>query len=263
MKLNKSKNKGKVHPSPSSPSSCSSNEHVLNHLLPTAILTLISVLSLQDREALAYMITHSHPKNTNNSKKNKSSNNNNNKKSPSSTTHKSPCYDCCCFDCFSSFWNRWNSSPHRELIDQAIEAFEEHLASSEKNKKNKNHHSRSSTSKSSSSKKREKMGCSPADVEERESTGSPPVVIGGDVEEREGALSPETLVLVDVEEREIEDYAIVTGIGEDEEERESGPQNEENKLQQQQQHKGLARKVLPDVIGLFNSRLWNLWGPNV
>ena len=28
-------------------------------------------------------------------------------------------------------------------------------------------------------------------------------------------------------------------------------------------HKGLARKVLPDVLGLFNSRLWNLWGPNV
>lgn len=27
-------------------------------------------------------------------------------------------------------------------------------------------------------------------------------------------------------------------------------------------HKGLARKVLPDVLGLFNSRLWNLWSPN-
>ncbi|GAB4861535.1 hypothetical protein Ancab_036727 [Ancistrocladus abbreviatus] len=27
--------------------------------------------------------------------------------------------------------------------------------------------------------------------------------------------------------------------------------------------KGLARKVLPDMIGLLNSRLWNLWNPNV
>ncbi|GMH02259.1 hypothetical protein Nepgr_004098 [Nepenthes gracilis] len=27
-------------------------------------------------------------------------------------------------------------------------------------------------------------------------------------------------------------------------------------------HKGLARKVLPDVIGLFNCRLWILWSPN-
>ena len=28
-------------------------------------------------------------------------------------------------------------------------------------------------------------------------------------------------------------------------------------------HRGLARMVLPDVMGLLNSRLWNLWGPNV
>ena len=28
-------------------------------------------------------------------------------------------------------------------------------------------------------------------------------------------------------------------------------------------HKSLARKVLPDVVGLFNSRLWSLWGPSI
>ena len=28
-------------------------------------------------------------------------------------------------------------------------------------------------------------------------------------------------------------------------------------------HKGLARKVLPDVVGLFNSRLWSLWDPSI
>lgn len=28
-------------------------------------------------------------------------------------------------------------------------------------------------------------------------------------------------------------------------------------------HKGLARKMLPDVLELFNSRLWRLWNPNV
>ncbi|XWS37096.1 hypothetical protein CRYUN_Cryun19dG0013400 [Craigia yunnanensis] len=28
-------------------------------------------------------------------------------------------------------------------------------------------------------------------------------------------------------------------------------------------HKGLARKVLPDVVGLFNSRLWSHWGPSI
>lgn len=61
--------------------------------------------------------------------------------------------------------------------------------------------------------------------------------------------------------------------GEEKEERESEEEEAsgghkvvveaELQREQQQQHKGLARKVLPDVIGLLNSRLWNLWGPNV
>lgn len=27
--------------------------------------------------------------------------------------------------------------------------------------------------------------------------------------------------------------------------------------------KGLVRKVLPDLMGLINSRIWSLWSPNV
>lgn len=27
--------------------------------------------------------------------------------------------------------------------------------------------------------------------------------------------------------------------------------------------KGLARKVLPDLMGIFHSRYWSLWSPNV
>lgn len=27
-------------------------------------------------------------------------------------------------------------------------------------------------------------------------------------------------------------------------------------------HRGLVRKVWPDVLGLFNSRLWSIWSPN-
>ena len=61
----KIKNKGKVYPSPSSSSSsslaipCHSDGDFLSvlKLLPTAILALASVLSLEDREVLAYMIT--------------------------------------------------------------------------------------------------------------------------------------------------------------------------------------------------------------
>ncbi|KAJ6713716.1 F12F1.11-RELATED [Salix viminalis] len=63
----KIKNKGKVYPSPSSSSSSSSvggngDRDVLSvfKLLPAAILALASVLSLEDREVLAYMITRSY-----------------------------------------------------------------------------------------------------------------------------------------------------------------------------------------------------------
>ncbi|KNA25624.1 hypothetical protein SOVF_004920 [Spinacia oleracea] len=292
MKLNKSKNKGKVHPSPFSSSSSSASNHdpvsSLNHLLPTAIFTLISVLSLQDREALAYMITHSLKSSTLNycnycpssscssSFDPKIKKKSNKKSSSSSTgtntkTHVSPSFDCCCFDCFSHFWNRWDSSPHSELIHQAIEAFEEHLSSSEK----KTITTPKSKKKKDNGRRREKVVS--ADVEERESpcvseTGSgssslssvPPenlVVVGR--EDREEVQSPEILVLADVEERETEEFSfspVFAGDGEEDDE-ESGPHQE---LQQQEQHKGLARKVLPDVIGLFHSRFWkNLWGPNV
>ena len=63
----KIKNKGKVYPSPSSSSSsssaipCHSDGDFLSvlKLLPAAILALASVLSLEDREILAYMITRS------------------------------------------------------------------------------------------------------------------------------------------------------------------------------------------------------------
>ncbi|XP_057530442.1 uncharacterized protein LOC130808907 [Amaranthus tricolor] len=264
MKLNKSKKKGKVHPSPSSSSSSttSNNENPissLNHLLPTAIFTLISVLSLQDREVLAYMITHSLKSSTLNYPSSFDQKINPKKKpnrKTSTNSHKSPSFDCGCFDCYTSFWCRWDSSPHRELIHQAIEAFEEHLSSSEKTKKKS----------SSCSRTREKNGnCSSTQaMVGKESSGplTPEVVFlaDNDVEEREITPSPVNLAMVDVEVRETEpDQFPVAG----EEQVESGTQEKELQ-QQQQQHKGLARKVLPDFIGIFQSRLWNrLWGPNV
>ncbi|XP_041999792.1 uncharacterized protein LOC121749272 [Salvia splendens] len=57
-----------------------------------------------------------------------------NKKPPSKKQcpHNSPpLFDCDCFHCYTSFWFRWDSSPNRELIHQAIKAFEDHLNSSD------------------------------------------------------------------------------------------------------------------------------------
>ena len=118
-------------------------------LLPAAILALASVLSLEDREILAYMITRSMKTTTpspitqdskwkppkkapNNHNKNSNNNNNNN---TTNNTHKPPMFECDCFDCYTSYWFKWDSSPNYELIHQAIEAFEDHVAHGEKSKK--------------------------------------------------------------------------------------------------------------------------------
>ncbi|XP_059446900.1 uncharacterized protein LOC132178489, partial [Corylus avellana] len=144
----KIKKKGKVYPSPSSSSSSSSSFSsssagtqcpsdgdflAVLKLLPAAILALASVLSLEDREVLAYMVTWS-MKPTNPSPITHKRKPPQKKFSPNNNTHK-PVFDCDCFACYMSYWLRWDSSPNRELIHQAIEAFEDHLAHGEQSKK--------------------------------------------------------------------------------------------------------------------------------
>ncbi|XP_022020142.1 uncharacterized protein LOC110920224 [Helianthus annuus] len=58
-----------------------------------------------------------------------SSDNNNKKKAPAA--HKSPVFDCDCFDYYTNYWFRWDTSVNRELIHQVIEAIEENFTSSE------------------------------------------------------------------------------------------------------------------------------------
>ncbi|KAJ4916680.1 Uncharacterized protein Rs2_02230 [Raphanus sativus] len=169
----RTKSKGKVHPSPSPPppSSSSRGEDCLSvlKLLPAVILVLVSALSPEDKQVLAYLITRN---------------------------KKSPVLDCECFDCYMSYWFRWDSSPNRELIHQIIEAFEDHL---ENNK-------------------------SPIASEVTE-----PVLVVPSDEVKSPEKSTEMLR-----------FPVAAATG----------------------HKGLARKVLPDVLGLFNSRFWRLWSPN-
>nr|GMC83687.1 uncharacterized protein LOC109167056 [Ipomoea batatas] len=87
--------------------------------LPAAIFTLTAALSQEDRQVLAYLLS-----------------------CPSgnfSTTHKNsspsgkggggadhpPSFNCFCFNCYRSYWARWDSSPNRQLIDEIIEAYED------------------------------------------------------------------------------------------------------------------------------------------
>ncbi|KAB2620477.1 hypothetical protein D8674_043007 [Pyrus ussuriensis x Pyrus communis] len=281
----KIKNKGKVHPSPfsssasSSASSSSSDGYVLSvlQLLPAAILALASVLSLEDREVLAYLITRSMKTTPNTSsstsipaaqdpkKKTSKKGSNKSASNPAAAAHQPPMFDCDCFDCYRSYWFKWDSSPNRELIHQAIEAFEDHLANGERPKRN------------ARGKRRDKMG-------RRDSPKTPDVSAQNDIfqEENVAPASPEfvqsstTAVLPEIDvvfvgspekadavegnEGKVEDLGVDVAV--------APPDTADDmavvlRAAAASNHRGLARKVLPDVLGLFNSRLWNLWSPNV
>ncbi|GAA0163433.1 hypothetical protein LIER_19301 [Lithospermum erythrorhizon] len=250
----KMRNKGKVHPSPPLSSPNNDITAILN-LLPAAILTLASLLSLQDKEVLAYMITRSLKTTiiTTSSNKNPNFNTKNNK----NVAHKPPMFDCECFDCYTSYWSRWNSSSKRELIHQAIEAFEEHLNS------NNGEFSSSLVKNKGRNKKREKMGRKIAEKNQENGSkiqehGSKNQENGLKIQEN-GSKNQESsseIVVIDKgsPEKVVEEVVVEAAAPVNTAEMAAGGGSS---------HKGLARKVLPDVLGLFNSRLWSLWGPNV
>ncbi|KAM6562641.1 hypothetical protein CsatB_022639 [Cannabis sativa] len=280
----KIKNKGKVYPSPNSSSSSSNDTEILSvlKLLPAAILALASVLSLEDKEVLAYMITRSMKTSSSSSsssslvtkeskkkssKKGSGNNNNNSNSNSTNIGHKPPMFDCDCFDCYTSYWFRWDSSPNRELIHQVIEAFEDHLSHGEKSKNNNNNNN------SGRGKRRDKLGRR----DHHQLVQSPlvlpdvppqPTLLPVPEENSHGSQSPLYVAVVDAPAAKNEKF-------------EDESQNGAVKGEQQQltevsddvavsvrtmttanDHKGLARKVLPDVLGLLNSRLWSLWSPN-
>ncbi|CAF1928353.1 unnamed protein product [Brassica oleracea var. botrytis] len=224
----RTKNKGKVHPSPSPLpplSSSSKGDDCLSvlKLLPAVILVLVSDLSPEDKQVLAYLITRSLKTTTTttvNAGGRRSCCDSKNKKSR--THHKAPDFDCECFDCYTSYWFRWDSSPNRELIHQIIEAFEDHLE---------NNNSSAASQKSNGKKKKKDKSSRRRGVEESPiaSEITEPVVVPPCDEVKSPEKSTEMLSL-----------PVAAAPG----------------------HKGLAWKVLPDVMGLFNSRFWRLWNPN-
>ncbi|MBA0798611.1 hypothetical protein Gohar_009187 [Gossypium harknessii] len=250
MKL---KNKGKVYPSPSSSSSSSEDHLSVLNLLPAAILVVASVLSLEDRQVLAYMITRSLKTTTTNpsliSPKKRSS-----KKHPppsaAKPSHQPPDFDCDCFDCYTTYWLRWDSSPNRELIHQVIEAFEDHLSSGESHKpskKNARLKRRAAHTKTVSRIPENPVSDLPGHQVPVSTEEAP--VFADDVISTEKNVGEESAAAVEM----TEEYPVA---GDSDVEVGTRPPPTSN-------HKGLARKVLPDILGLFNSRLWGLWSPNV
>ncbi|XP_018442973.1 uncharacterized protein LOC108814842 isoform X1 [Raphanus sativus] len=266
----KMKKKGKVFPSPppTQPSPSSSSSHYLNEdeslsvlrLLPATILVLVTVLSAEEREVLAYLITRgttatispdsNNKKTTKKKKSNKSGRKN----------HKPPVFDCECFDCYTSYWLRWDSSPNRDLIHDIIDAFENHHLAATSGGGGGGGEDSVSGSKSKRGKKKEKPGRRVVVVEE--------VVEQPVIEE-----SVEVVEQPVIEESHVSSPDNSPGrlneaeVEEDVEEEEVVEEEEESTVvlpaaAGSGQHKGLARKVLPDVLGLFNSSFWRLWNPN-
>ncbi|KAF5449304.1 hypothetical protein F2P56_029767 [Juglans regia] len=276
--------KGKVYPSPSPSSSSSSTSAIPSpsdgdfltvlKLLPAAILALASVLSLEDREVLAYMITRSlkpttpSPITQESKRKNpkKSLNSGNNNKI-SNNTHKPPMFDCDCFDCYTSYWFRWDSSPNRELIHQAIEAFEDHLAHGEQSKKvNGRGKRREKPTSRRAPEKSIDISETPVIQEIEESCAFSVTSPENDVASASSTDKGDVFVEGSGKEKNKEhEVAIEEVVVEKEEEEEEATVVEAAMVAagSSNNHKGLARKVLPDVLGLLNSRLWSLWSPNV
>ncbi|KAF3494080.1 hypothetical protein DY000_02054751 [Brassica cretica] len=112
--------KGTVHPSPQ----IKSDDHLLS-LLPVAIFSLAAVLSPNDREVLAYLLSTA----SYSSDRNYTSRMNKTKPREKSRD---------CFNCYTCYWVRWDSSPSRQLIHEIIDAYEDSLEKKKHTKKKKN-----------------------------------------------------------------------------------------------------------------------------
>ncbi|CAD5179604.1 unnamed protein product [Musa acuminata subsp. malaccensis] len=222
--------KGKIHPSPAAqlPAAGSPQQHqshdalAVLSLLPAAILALTAAMGKEDREVLAYLLTRSIEGWAEDRR---------HCQRPGRTQHR-PVFGCGCFDCYTGFWSRWDCSPDRELIHQAIEAFEEHLASSE-----------SKGGASARVRRRERKAAQRAD-KGKKIKGKETDMARRKPEEVEKDAA---LTMVGEAESVSDEEAPVSETAEEDEGAETGS--------------GERRRGWADVIGVFNSRLWSLWSP--
>ncbi|EEF51754.1 uncharacterized protein LOC8269201 [Ricinus communis] len=266
----KVKRKGNVYqflssPPPSPSSSPHKDPDSVLKLLPVTILALAFSLPNQDREVLAYLISRSIIATCSSYNAINQHHSNSKCRTTAATSGKSksvkkvPPFECGCFDCYTSFWHRWDSSPNRELIHQLIEDFEEHLLVNESPRKN----NRGGKKRGNTTKR--------VDVIKQAEEKKPEIVLP--VAEDECAV-----VTVLPEKKfdgvDMKENGVVCREHEEEEEEKIGI-NEVTKTIEMEVvtvqamglgadcHKGFARKVLPDVVGLLNSRLWSLWSPSI
>ncbi|KAG6504680.1 uncharacterized protein LOC121985451 [Zingiber officinale] len=215
------KGKGKIHPSPAPSTSTDAGEDqgveslAVFALLPLAILALTAALSDEDKEVLAYLLTQSIEGSPDGKWNNRE---------PGKGQHR-PTYGCGCFDCYTTYWSRWDRSPQHKLIHQVIEAFEEHLASSEK--KGDTSSKKKSGAKSRVRRKKHKSAEKGREKAEKESS-----------KDAESEMKEEAENFVKEE--------VPAGAADSEAEATTTT--------------GGRRRSWADAIGIYNWRLWGFWG---
>ncbi|KAI4384228.1 hypothetical protein MLD38_002411 [Melastoma candidum] len=241
----KIKNKGKVHPSPSSSSTTTTTTAAAPilatlQLLPATVLALASVLPPPDQEVLSYLLARSLLLSSDAKPS-----------SSSSSAHGSSSFDCGCFDCYTIYWLRWDSSPNRDLIHRVIDAFEDHLSSSSNALVGKGK-VRGGRAGGRRAKDRAVHRMDASSQEDGDNGGGADGNVGGIPRGKKG----------DDQENDVSVAVEVSSPGSPLAlPRPASPVS--RGVGGGGEHKGLARKVLPDVLGILNSRLWNLWSPNV
>ncbi|CAD5166928.1 unnamed protein product [Musa acuminata subsp. malaccensis] len=234
------KGKGKIHPSPPPHDALA----VLG-LLPAAILALTAALREEDKEVLAYLLTRSIDGPAAAAEERRHC------RRPGSATQHLPVFGCGCFDCYTGFWSRWDCSPDRELIHQAIEAFEEHLASAEKKgargrRAERKAAERAVKGKGKKGKEKEKvrrLAVEADKAQKQPEEAEKPLEVttpGGS----EGFASEEAPV----------------GAGAGAATKTAAAEEEEEGVEAEAAN-GERRRGWADVMGMFHSRLWSLWGP--
>ncbi|XP_031489424.1 uncharacterized protein LOC116256995 [Nymphaea colorata] len=253
------KTKGKVHPSPSFPHSSSaafssassasasassgsgSDASSILKVLPAAILAMTTAMVMEDREVLAYLIARSLSSMLAQEEK---------RRWRRSQQHR-PAFDCGCFDCYTSFWIRWDASPNRELIHDVIEAFEEHLAKAEgsaaagKRAKGRRFSGKNRSFWISSGSDVAPVAVTDAVSAPEREDPPPPTALVKEEPPMEGESPPE--------ERAVEDDEEGRGDAAAEAENDAG---DARRVAAPSPGRSLVRKLVPDVMGFFASRLW-------
>ncbi|CAN6464757.1 unnamed protein product [Victoria cruziana] len=230
--------KGKVHPSPSPAhsSSAASPEAVsVLKVLPAAILALASALVVEDREVLAYLIARSLSATLAQEER---------RRCRRSQLHR-PAFDCGCFNCYISFWTRWDASPNRDLIHDVIDAFEEHLAAAECGSGKSTRRARANRRLSG---KNRPFWSPPSsdDAPACEEPSAPPEIDAPPAEE----VGTEP----DVTRKDFQEVEDTVGDGDD-------PVDDGvdcRIVAAPATGRSLVRKLVPDVMGYFASRLWTV-----